>query len=485
MKITIKNWGPIEEFQYDFSKSMIVTYGDNNIGKSYAMQVVYLFLKHLIRYAENTARHFRASYFYIEPIAEEHSLISETVIAFSQDGSVQVKDISKILEIDYAKRLAEELFPHLTDSLRNTFGTYESSLQEEPVIVLEIGTEVKCVFNFVDETIDFGIKRKPTRLRKTLSDFHKARNGKEQLDIYVYESRVSVPIQLAGEEIWKMRREFSLAVLRRIKDVYFLPASRSGIYTGMSSFGPILAQISQNRAYIRGPIQIPSIPEPISDYYMQLSEIGESGAEHFEEYAEQIEKDILKGTVIYNRKSKSIVYRPFESDLQLEMRDTSSMVSEISPITAFLKYIVKKGMTPWSRRYVGAERKSSAVIFIEEPEAHLHPRNQIALIKAFAELSKQNVILVLASHSNYIFNQLNNLVLDRKLDQENYSPILLEKRKDRSVSAYMYIDELGVDDENFADISGQLLEEREAIIEKLIQESEEIDDTDDKAGSET
>ena len=47
MKITIQNWGPVGKFQYDFSKSLIVTYGENNIGKSYAMQVVYLFLKNL------------------------------------------------------------------------------------------------------------------------------------------------------------------------------------------------------------------------------------------------------------------------------------------------------------------------------------------------------------------------------------------------------------------------------------------------------
>ena len=44
MKIEIENWGPIERFEYDFTKSMIVAYGENNIGKSYAMQVVYLFL---------------------------------------------------------------------------------------------------------------------------------------------------------------------------------------------------------------------------------------------------------------------------------------------------------------------------------------------------------------------------------------------------------------------------------------------------------
>ena len=42
MKIKIVNFGPIKEFEFDLSKKLIVTYGDNNIGKSYAMQVVYL-----------------------------------------------------------------------------------------------------------------------------------------------------------------------------------------------------------------------------------------------------------------------------------------------------------------------------------------------------------------------------------------------------------------------------------------------------------
>ena len=55
MRIKIKNWGPVREFEYDLSKSVIVTYGDNNIGKSYAMQVVYLLLKHLVAYARRTA----------------------------------------------------------------------------------------------------------------------------------------------------------------------------------------------------------------------------------------------------------------------------------------------------------------------------------------------------------------------------------------------------------------------------------------------
>lgn len=41
MKVIIKNWGPIAEGEYDLDKSLIVTYGDNNIGKSYAMNKIY------------------------------------------------------------------------------------------------------------------------------------------------------------------------------------------------------------------------------------------------------------------------------------------------------------------------------------------------------------------------------------------------------------------------------------------------------------
>ena len=40
MKITITNFGPIKQFDYDLAKDIVVTFGDNNIGKSYAMQVV-------------------------------------------------------------------------------------------------------------------------------------------------------------------------------------------------------------------------------------------------------------------------------------------------------------------------------------------------------------------------------------------------------------------------------------------------------------
>ena len=82
-------------------------------------------------------------------------------------------------------------------------------------------------------------------------------------------------------------------------------------------------------------------------------------------------------------------------------------------------------------------------------------------------------------HSNYIFNELNNLVLGRELSSKDYSPILLQKKGVYSCSSYMNIDELGADDENFADVSEQLMEEREELMDKLLQEQWEKEQSDD------
>ena len=104
----------------------------------------------------------------------------------------------------------------------------------------------------------------------------------------------------------------------------------------MNSFGPILAELSKNRAYIKGNLQIPSISEPISDYYMELSTIRIDRRKYFTDVAQEIEDEILKGEVTFDTKKKTIMYQSDLVSQPMEMRDVSSMVSEISPITCLL-----------------------------------------------------------------------------------------------------------------------------------------------------
>ena len=275
-------------------------------------------------------------------------------------------------------------------------------------------------------------------------------------------------MQILQQQLWKINQILGNEILSVTKSVYFLPASRSGIYTAMNSFGPVMAQLSRNRSLFKRGIQIPSIPEPITDYYMLLSGIRVDTRDRFKKYAQVIEEKILQGEVKFDNNKKTLTYTEYGGNQTMEMNDVSSMISEISPITAYLKYIVEN-TSEYEEKSTNKISASQSILFIEEPEAHLHPKNQVELIRIFAELSKQNIKLILASHSNYIFNELNNLVLAGALDEKTYEPILMKRSEGRSITEYMPMDQFGVDDENFADVADELVEEREQLIQGIME----------------
>jgi len=474
MKVEILNWGPIGKCELNLDKNLLVIYGDNNIGKSYAMQVLYLVLKRILAMWDVPAYmwYFRK----VEPSSE----IMDWIRDFSDKKELKERNVTKDLIQLYEKQLNEEMLPGILKSFYNTFGTYDDILNEKPSITLR--GEDGFLFQILpaEERICLELPVKSVFLKKTTSSFHKSREFKSRLDIYVYsDSEIQSPTQLLTQQLWKMNNVFQHETIDIIRDVYFLPASRSGIYTGMNAFGPIMAQLSQNRYAIHGSISIPSIPETITDYYVDLSSIRSETRGRFADTARKIEEEILDGRVEFDSKKKTLIYTGSEENSSMEMSDVSSMVSELSPITAYLKYIVED--TSERRRIQKGHVNSQSVLFIEEPEAHLHPQNQVKLIKIFAELAKQNVKIVLASHSNYIFNELNNLVLGGNLDSTVYAPILMKRNGNKSFTMPMPMDEFGVDDEDFADVANILIEEREQLIQGIMDTLQKgKNDTEDK-----
>lgn len=459
MKITIERFGPIEKFEYDLEKDLIITYGNNNIGKSYAMQIVYLLLKTFIG---NTFMLHGKTYrdIYIFPQQTDISIREgrvEEIVRFFMESEEQAKDITQDIAEEVSNLVQLAFMPIFMNSCKNTFGNLEKTLEKNPVITIDYH---ECHFEIwlKTDTIKGTINRKTVRLKKTDSDFHKSRNSASYFDIYVV-NQIENPVELILEEIQKIFVDFVNHIAGSFRNVYFLPASRSGIYAGMNAFGSIVAELSRNRALITKKIEFPGISEPISDYFIALSNIKTKANEGLEKIYRAIEDDILKGKVTFDKNKNALLYTPDHVDVSYEMTEVSSMVSEISPVVAFLKYVITAGNK--------GNTKAKSILFIEEPEAHLHPNNQVALIEIFTRMIGADVKLVMSSHSNYVFNKINNLILAKKLDYHLYDPIVLEDRAGGSVSKHVNIDELGADDENFVDVSEELYEEREEIIEKL------------------
>lgn len=456
MRIKITNFGPIKEFEFDFSNKLIVTYGDNNIGKSYAMQIVYLLfkkIKDITEFGETINL-----LVYIKKTRLDRFKEIESVAQLFEN-TVDENKLGKKIETTVFKFIADNVIGDFKNSCYNTFGNFDDILKKNPHICISTD-EFYMDFDLKEEEINGSI----TGLKILISnDGSVLGDNKLEFCIDISSTGENIRQQIA-DRLAQVHTHIIFTILNQVGQVYFMPASRTGIYSGMSAFGSIVAELSKRRSDFTSKIELPGISEPISDYFISLSSI--SNNDKFDKNmdnvikacCDKIEDSILLGQVTFDSRKNSLMYAPNNMETQLTMAEVSSMVSEVSPIVAFLKYIIVK------KQSLSSENRG--ILFIEEPEAHLHPNNQIKLMEILTELTNAGITLVMSSHSNYVFNKLNNLVLSGKLDYHIYQPIYLEKGAEGSISKPMHIDECGADDENFIDVSEALYNEREQIIQE-------------------
>jgi predicted ATPase len=149
------------------------------------------------------------------------------------------------------------------------------------------------------------------------------------------------------------------------------------------------------------------------------------------------------------------------------------MVSELSPLVLYFKHILNNKYSSINNRdkfffdpfydeaYGRKKNKGYDILFIEEPEAHLHPEVQVKLIEIFAKLSGLNLKIFITSHSNYMFNKINNILIKNEIDKDKVMVYHLVKSiEGTEMNSEMKITDDGINDENFQDVSEKLYYER-------------------------
>ena len=188
---------------------------------------------------------------------------------------------------------------------------------------------------------------------------------------------------------------------------YYLPADR----TGAMHLYKLVARtlIADAASASTGPATATSrLTGVAADFLGQLIEQGTSVdamPPRERDLGKSLETAILDGSVRIEQSAAvgapHVLYRPNGWKVDLELANASSMVSELAPVVLYLRHLVQPG----------------DVLIVEEPESHLHPAMQVEFTRQLAELVAAGVRVIVTTHSEWLVEELANVVRRSKLPE--------------------------------------------------------------------
>ena len=200
---------------------------------------------------------------------------------------------------------------------------------------------------------------------------------------------------------------------------FYLPADRTGmVHAHGAMVGAMLANVPMVglQPYTRTPM----LSGVASDFLRQLIALDQVPASPERTVSQQvgvhgaaagIERNILHGTIGVERSElinyPHFTYHPDGWKEELPLMHASSMVSELAPVVLYLRHLVQPGN----------------VLIIEEPESHLHPAAQVEFTRQLAKLVQAGYRVIITTHSEWILEELANVVQRSHLPPEELSTV--------------------------------------------------------------
>ena len=195
---------------------------------------------------------------------------------------------------------------------------------------------------------------------------------------------------------------------------FYLPSDRTGV---MHSHAVMVSSL------IKSATAPSSVPTPTSmlsgvlgDFLEQLVYLGSQSnyprsQKDLLGISSQIEKSVLGGRVHAKKSESGYPFFAFQpagwKDEYLSFMNVSSMISELAPVVLYLRHIVRK----------------ESVLIIEEPESHLHPAMQVEFTRQLAAIVHSGVRVIVTTHSEWLLEELANLVQLSELSPDRRSGI--------------------------------------------------------------
>lgn len=170
---------------------------------------------------------------------------------------------------------------------------------------------------------------------------------------------------------------------------FYLPAARTGI---LQAHREISSAIVKSAPYGgTEDIQAPRLSGVVSDFVSSMIEMRPVRGPYFD-MGSRMESDMLGGRVDLRYDGQhtfpELVYR--QRDGGVPVHRASSTVSGLAPLTLLLKHRIVRG----------------SMLVVEEPEAHLHPGDQLRLAGHVARLVRSGINVLITTHSATLFEAI-------------------------------------------------------------------------------
>lgn len=412
--IHIKDFGPVSDAKITL-RPLTVFVGPNNSGKSYTAMLIHSIV--------SSYRNDFPYPFYRRHMSDElydlyeqlgNKIKTKTTTTINSEINNYAKTLIKRLEKDIPEQIQRNFNSNLKDVVRINTTAFNISMPRSGIsIEYEDGA---CNITHPNLTLKADIVfEKQTRNVNTYVDTDGSIIFK-------------VPTGLRPDTFFTLFDKLQSVVNSKILGPiptysYYLPAARSGILQGHNA---ITASVIRGAPYagIEG-TQIPPLSGVTADFISSIITMPREKS-NLSKHIEGLDSRILSGSIAVatdKHRLPQIKYKFLNQDIPLHR--TSSTVSELAPFVLYLKHIVNKG----------------SLLIVEEPEAHLHPANQIILARYIARLVRAGLKILITTHSHFILEQLSILLQASTTDAETRNSIDLrddEYLNENDVSTYFF-----------------------------------------------
>ncbi len=390
MKIILKNIGMLKEAELNIDYLTVIA-GENDNGKSTVGKVIFCIIKAMNRYKEDLQE--SKEYKINEKLESIFFLIRRTLGDLENKSFLDSQNLYNLLDseinidekMNYLETLVQMIKKSNNIDLKN-LNRLEKLSEEAISIIKEPENIQKSIENALNKVF--------------LSEFDSSilLDGEEEGFISLYENS----LKLIEIKVTKDNRIHLLDNIEpiEIKDATFIESPL--ILNNHDLLIRSQSGLNLNKRNIDR-LGIPYTTLHTKDLFDKLKKLSFNifFEDDFEEIFRKEISNIVNGEIVYDNDKKDFVYR--KDNKVISIKNTASGIKTFGIVQLLI---------------LNRVINSNSILILDEPENHLHPKWQLKFAKILTELAKNNIYILVTSHSPYMIEALKRYSENNELKEK-------------------------------------------------------------------